>query len=71
MRCFHAVFDKSGIQDFHFHDMRHTFATRVAQQCVDLYKISTLLGHAHISIEHKSPHHCQESLRDGVNILEN
>lgn len=35
--------DRTGIPDFRFHDMRHTFATRV-QRGVDLYKVQRLLG---------------------------
>ena len=34
-----------GLQDFHFHDLRHTFATRLVQAGVDLYKVQRLLGH--------------------------
>ncbi|NUO08575.1 MAG: tyrosine-type recombinase/integrase [Candidatus Brocadia sp.] len=62
---------KSGIQDFHFHDIQHTFATRLVQRGIDIYKISKLPGHAHISMSTRYAHHCPESLRDGVNILEN
>jgi len=68
---FGTALDKSGIQDSHFHDIRHTFATRLAQRGIDIYKISKLLGHAHISTSTRYAHHCPESLRDGVNILEN
>ncbi|NOR64405.1 MAG: tyrosine-type recombinase/integrase [Candidatus Scalindua sp.] len=36
---------KGGVDNFRWHDLRHTFATRLAQCGVDLYKISKLLGH--------------------------
>jgi integrase len=70
-RAFTTALDKSGIQDFHFHDIRHAFATRLAQRGGDIYKVSKLLGHAHISMSTRYAHLCPESLRDGVNILEN
>jgi site-specific recombinase XerD len=59
----------SGIEDFTFHDLRHTFATRLAQAGIDLYTISRLLGHNDISTTQRYAHHCPESLRRGVNVL--
>jgi site-specific recombinase XerD len=61
---------KAEITDFRFHDLRHTFATRLAQAGVDLYKISKLLGHKNIRTTQRYAHHCPDSLRDGVEILE-
>jgi len=43
----------------------------MAQAGVDLYKISKLLGHRTIATTERYSHHCPESLRDGVDILEN
>ena len=57
------------IAHFRFHDLRHTFATRLAQKGYDLYKISKLLGHKDIKNTQRYAHHCPESLRDGVDIL--
>ncbi|MCK6467334.1 MAG: tyrosine-type recombinase/integrase [Candidatus Brocadia sinica] len=62
---------KAGLDDFHFHDLRHTFATRLAQRGVDLYTISKLLGHVNIAMTQRYAHHCQESLRAGIAVLEN
>lgn len=70
IRAFKIALVKAGIQDFHFHDLRHTFATRLAQRGVDLYKISKLLGHYDISMTQRYAHHCPESLRDGIQVLE-
>lgn len=56
--------------DFTFHDLRHTFATRLVQKGVDLYKVSKLLGHKDIATTQRYAHHYPESLRDGVNILD-
>ncbi|MEO5956547.1 MAG: tyrosine-type recombinase/integrase [Nitrospiraceae bacterium] len=44
VREFCEARDRAGIPDFHFHDMRHTFATRLVQRGVDLYKVQRLLG---------------------------
>lgn len=70
IRAFYAALEKTGIQDFHFHDLRHTFATRLAQRGYDLYKLSKLLGHYDISMTQRYAHHCLGSLRDGMQVLE-
>ena len=67
---FYRVMKKAEIKDFRWHDLRHTFATRLAQAGVDLYKISKLLGHKDIKMTQRYSHHCPDSLRDGVEILE-
>jgi site-specific recombinase XerD len=69
VRAFSKAAKDSGLQDFHFHDLRHTFATRLAQAGVDLYKIAKLLGHNDISTTQRYAHHCPESLRSSVDIL--
>ncbi|MHC4266935.1 MAG: tyrosine-type recombinase/integrase [Planctomycetota bacterium] len=70
-KAFQVALKKAGIKDFRFHDVRHTFATRLAQAGYDLYKISKLLGHMDIKMTQRYSHHCPDSLRDGVEILEN
>ncbi len=67
---FYTVLKKVGIENLWLHDLRHTFATRLAQAGVDLYKISKLLGHKDIKMTQRYAHHCPDSLRDGVEILE-
>jgi len=70
MRAFYNATDRSNIEDFRFHDLRHTFATRLAQAGVDLYKIAKLLGHKDIKMTQRYSHHCPDSLRSGVEVLD-
>ncbi len=69
-RAFYEALKKAGIENFKFHDLRHTFATRLAQRGIDIYKIAKLLGHEDIRMTQRYSHHSPESLRVGVEILE-
>lgn len=69
-RSFRLALDKARIDDFHFHDLRHTFATRLVQAGVDLYKVQRLLGHKSPIMTQRYAHHYPESLRDGVEMLD-
>ena len=56
---------KSGekiIPHVRFHDLRHTFATRLIQGGIDLYKVAKLLGHRDIRTTQRYAHHYPESL---------
>ncbi len=69
-RAFRKALKTAKIHEFHFHDLRHTFATRLIQAGVDLYKVQKLLGHRSPVMTQRYAHHCSESLRDGVNVLD-
>jgi len=69
-RAFRLALGKAQIDDFHFHDLRHTFATRLVQAGVDLYKVQRLLGHKSPIMTQRYAHHYPESLREGVEILD-
>ena len=61
---------KAKMTDFHFHDLRHTCATRMVQGGVDLYKMQRLLGHKSPIMTQRYAHHYPESLRDGIEVLD-
>jgi excisionase family DNA binding protein len=69
-RAFQNALKKAKIEDFGFHDLRHTFATRLVQAGVDLYKVQILLGHKTPAMTQRYAHHYPESLRDGVAVLD-
>ncbi len=59
---FPTIVRKAAIQDFHFHDLRHTFASRLAMAGVDMLTIKELGGwktlgmvirYTHLSPDHK------------------
>jgi integrase len=69
--AFEVALNKAGVEDFRFHDLRHTFATRLAQDGVDLFTIQKLLGHKSYAMTERYAHHYTESLRRGINVLDN
>ena len=69
--AFKKTIGNADIKDFRIHDLRHTFATRLVQNGVDLYKVKELLGHKTISMTMRYAHHYSESLRGSVDVLDN
>lgn len=75
-RAFKSAIDKAEISDFHFHDLRHTFASHLVMQGATIKDVQELLGHkdtkmtnryAHLSPEHKKK---AVSLLDGLTASE-
>ncbi len=49
-KLFHNVCQRSGIEDFRIHDLRHAFASLLVNNGVSLYEIKELLGHKDIKM---------------------
>ena len=50
--------EQANIQDFRFHDLRHTTASYLAQSGASLLEIAEVLGHKQISVTHRYAHLC-------------
>ena len=70
-REFWKALNIAGIENFRFHDLRHTFATRLIQAGVDIYAVAKLLGHKDIKTTTRYAHHHTDSLRNAVRFLDN
>jgi len=60
-RVFVPALKRAGIKNFHWHDLRHTFASRLVMAGVDLRTVQELMGHKTIAMtvrySHLSPAH--------------
>ena len=69
-RAFTNALKKAKIENLRFHDLRHTFASRLVMAGKDLYVIQRLLGHREPRMVQRYVHHSIESLRSGIEALE-
>ena len=69
-RAFRKACQKAEIEDFVFHDLRHTFGTWLAQNGVDIYTIARYMGHEDLESTKRYTHHNAESLRASVGTIE-
>ena len=75
--CFERAVKGTEVSNFHFHDLRHTFATRLRAANVHKYDIADLLGHSTTPGETRNTkvtrgyaHGVPKRLRDAVDSLE-
>jgi integrase len=73
-RSFRSAFEhavrKAEITDFTFHDLRHTFASRLVMAGVDLPTVKELLGHRDISMTMRYTHLSSDHKQTAVGKLE-
>jgi site-specific recombinase XerD len=70
--CYHwfiPAVREAHIPDFKWHDLRHTFASRLRQSGVPLETIAELLGHKSLSMTKRYAHLAAEHLFDAVQLL--
>jgi len=69
--AFQEAVRRSGIEDFHFHDLRHTFASNlVMQEGVELNDVRELLGHKNMSMTLRYAHLSSKHKTRVINILD-
>ena len=70
--AFRLALKDAGIKNFRFHDLRHTFATRMLRQTNNLKLVSKLLGHKDTKTTERYAHVMMDDMRsatDGYSVF--
>lgn len=74
VKTFNWLFRKAarqaGIEDFRIHDLRHTFASWLVSEGVELVKVRDLLGHSSIKMTERYAHLMPDRLLGAVSVLD-
>jgi len=69
-KTFNTALKKAGIRDFKFHDLRHTFASQLVRNGVDLYVTQKLLGHTTPKMTQRYAHLSKGQLKDAIEKID-
>lgn len=67
--AFSEAVNRAGIKDLHFHDLRHSFCSKLVMAGVDLYRVQVLAGHSSPAMTQRYAHHSIGSLREAMDSL--
>ena len=70
MRAYRQAVRESGIAKARFHDLRHTFASRLVQNGADLFAVQKLGRWKNTSMVMRYAHHYTESLRATIEMMD-
>jgi integrase len=69
----HSSFDrarkKAGLEDVRFHDLRHTFASRLVQGGVPLYDVMQMMGHKTLEMVQRYSHLAPDYQERAIKVL--
>ena len=68
-RAFKTACERAGIRELRFHDLRHTFASRLVEGGVDLITVRDLLGHSTVKVTERYTHSNQKLRKEAVEVL--
>jgi integrase len=68
--AFERACEAAAMTDFHFHDLRHTFASWLVMKGVPLATVSTLLGHTSPTMTLRYTHLSPKHLTSAVRVLD-
>jgi integrase len=69
-KAFRSAVKEAGIEDFRFHDLRHTFGTRAVDSGAPLTGVRDALGHASLETTNRYAHGTEDGKRRAVEAQE-
>lgn len=69
LRKFHRLTQAAGCRQIRFHDMRHTFASCLVVQGVDLYRVQRLMRHETAAMTQRYAHLSIDDLKDAADQI--
>jgi len=58
--------NKAGLEHFHFHDLRHSTASAMINEGIDLYTVGAVLGHKDARSTKRYAHLATDALTDAI-----
>jgi integrase len=68
--AFNSACKRAGIKNLHFHDLRHTFGSRLIENGADPISVKDLLGHANLKTTEVYLHSSLKRMREAVSLLD-
>ena len=68
-KAFTYALRKAGIEDFHFHDLRHTCATRLGDRGASAFEIAQIMGWSDIRMAMRYTHATGDGIRRAMQLL--
>ncbi len=68
--AFSEALKRAGIKDFHFHDLRHTFASLFMMNGGDIATLSRLLGHKTLKMTMRYAHFAPAHMQKAVSVMD-
>jgi len=69
LKTFNAVCKRAGLIGYHFHDLRHTYASHLVMAGVNIIRVSRLMGHKSLTMTLRYSHLAKEYPDTAVNLL--
>jgi len=69
-KSFTSACKRAGIHDFRFHDLRHSFASRLVMEGIDITTIKELLNHKSIAMTLRYAHLAPSHKVKAVGVLD-